>query len=191
MGQNPRAAGRNRPGIVEGGNAQMTDQTPVDPTPAAPPPAPPPAPDPAPASAPPPSTTWTPPASAATAAGARPTGITILAVLSAIGGVLGLFGGFVVLGLGATILGGAGVILALALLALAALSIALAWGFWTLQPWAWPLGVVLQAANIILAIVQFLTADTSIVSTIISVGIAGAILYYLNQPTIKSLFGRA
>ena len=72
-----------------------------------------------------------------------------------------------------------------------ALSIALAWGFWTLQPWAWPLGVVLQGANIILAIVQFLTADTGIVSTIISVGIAGVILYYLNQPTIKSLFGRA
>jgi uncharacterized membrane protein (DUF2068 family) len=105
--------------------------------------------------------------------------------------VLGLFGGFVVLGLGATILGGAGVILALALLALAALSIALAWGFWTLQPWAWPLGVVLQAASIILAIVQFLGADTGIVSTIISIAIAGAILYYLNQPGIKSLFGRA
>ena len=165
----------------------MTDPTPVDPTPAAPPP--PPAPDPAPA-APPPSTTWTPPASAAAGAGARPTGITILAILSAIGGVLGLFGGFVVLGRGATILGGAGVLLALAIFALAALSLALAWGFWTLQPWAWPLGVVIQGANIILAIVQFLTANTGIFSTILSVAIAGAILYYLNQPTIKALFGR-
>jgi hypothetical protein len=147
--------------------------------------------DPTPTSAPPASTTWTPPASAGSATGARPTGITILAILAAIGGVLGLFGGFVVLGLGATILGGAGIVLALAILAVAALSIALAWGFWTLQPWAWPLGVVLQAANIILAVVQFLSADTGIISTIISVGIAGAILYYLNQPGIKSLFGRA
>ena len=164
----------------------MTDQTPVDPTPAAPPPAS----DPAPAT-PPPSTTWTPPASAAGGTGVRPTGITILAILSAIGGVLGLFGGFVVLGLGATILGGAGVVLALAILALAALSLALAWGFWTLQPWAWPLGVVIQAANIILAIVQFVAADTGIVSTIISIGIAGVILYYLNQPSIKALFGRS
>jgi hypothetical protein len=163
----------------------MTDPTPADPTPAAPPPASEPAP------APPPSTTWTPPASAAGGTGVRPTGITILAILSAIGGVLGLFGGFVVLGLGATILGGAGVLLALAILALSGLSLALAWGFWTLQPWAWPLGVVIQAANIVLAIVQYLAADTSIVSTIISVGIAGAILYYLNQPTIKALFGRS
>jgi hypothetical protein len=172
----------------------MTDPTPVDPTPAAPPPASDPAPAPAPSpppSAPPPSTTWTPPASASGGTGVRPTGITILAILSAIGGVLGLFGGFVVLGLGATILGGAGVVLALAILALAALSLALAWGFWTLQPWAWPLGVVIQAANIVLAIVQFAAADTGIVSTIISIAIAGAILYYLNQPTIKALFGRA
>lgn len=165
----------------------MTDQTPVEPTPAAPPPAP----DPAPTSAPPASTTWTPPASAGAAAGARPTGITILAVLSGISGVLGLFGGFVVFGLGAAILGGAGAILGLAILALAALSIALAWGFWTMQPWAWPLGVVLEVASIVLAAVQFLVADTGIFSTIVSVAIAGVILYYLNQPTIKALFGRA
>lgn len=168
----------------------MTDQTPADPTPPPPPaPAAPPPPAQAPATPPSDSSTWTAPP--ATAAGARPTGITILAVLSAISGVLGLFGGFVVLGLGAAILGGAGALLGLAILALAALSIALAWGFWTLQPWAWPLGVVLEGASIVLAIVQFLVADTGIFSTVISVAIAGAILYYLNQPTIKALFGRS
>jgi len=132
-----------------------------------------------------------PPPTPAPAAAARPTGITILAVLSAIGGVLSLFSGFVVLGLGSAIFGGAGALLGLVILALAGLSIALAWGFWTLQPWAWPLGVVLEGASILLAIVQFFGANTSIVSTLISIAVAGVILYYLNQPGIRALFGRA
>jgi uncharacterized membrane protein (DUF2068 family) len=118
-------------------------------------------------------------------------GITILAVLAAIGGVLGLLGGFAVMALGAAVFGGMGAILGLAILAYAGLNLANAWGFWTMQPWGWPLGVVLAAAGIILAVVQFLGANASIVSTIISIVISGVILYYLMQPSIKSLFGRA
>jgi hypothetical protein len=121
----------------------------------------------------------------------RPTGITILSVLAGINGVFGLLGGFVVLGLGSTIFGGAGALLGLAILAYAGLSLALAWAFWTLKPWGWPLGVVVAAAGIILALVQFVGAGTNIISMLISIGIDGAILYYLNQPGIKSLFGRA
>ena len=78
----------------------------------------------------------------------------------------------------------------LASLALAALSLAFAYGAWTLQPWAWPLGVVLAAASIIWALV-LVVGGASIVSEAISVILYGAVLYYLNQPGIKSLFGRA
>lgn len=124
-------------------------------------------------------------------ASTRPTGITILSILAGISGIFGLLGGFVVMGLGAAVFGGAGAILGLAILAYAGLSLALAWAFWTLKPWGWPLGVVVAAAGIILAIVQLVGANQNIVSTIISIGIDGAILYYLNQPSIKSLFGRA
>ena len=123
-------------------------------------------------------------------ASTRPTGITILSILAGLGGVFGLFGGFVVLGLGSAIFGGMGALLGLAILAYAGLSLALAWAFWTLKPWGWPLGVAVAIFGIVLAVLQLIGANQNIISTIISVGIDGAILYYLNQPGIKSLFGR-
>jgi len=168
----------------------MTDPTPADPNPApaAPAPAAPPPPAPAPTAAPPASTNWAPPA--ATAAGARPTGITILAVLAAIGGVFGLLGGFGVLFVGGIVSSGAVVVLGLCALAYAGLLIAFAWGAWTLKPWAWPLGVAVAIFGIVVAILQVVLGGSSFFSQIISIVIDGAILYYLNQPSIKALFGR-
>jgi hypothetical protein len=168
----------------------MTDPTPADPTPAPSAPAPEPTPPPAPAqaSAPPASTSWAPPV--ATAAGVRPTGITILAILAGIGGVLGLFAGFVVLFAGTVIFGGLGAVLGIVALAYAALLIAFAYGAWTLKPWAWPLGVAGSVFGIILSIV-YIIGGQSIGSQVLGIVVDGAILYYLNQPAIKALFGRA
>ena len=173
----------------------MTDPTPVEPTPeaAAPQPAPaaPPAaaPDPAPAA---PSTTWTPPASVSAAVGSRPTGITILAILAGIGGVFGLLGGFVIMGAGALVFGGVGAIFGLAVLALAGLSLAFAYGAWTLKPWAWPLGVVLAGASIIVAVLEIILGGSGyLFNGVITAILYGVVLYYLNQPGIKTLFGRA
>ena len=168
----------------------MTDPTPADPTPPPADPAPTPPPAPAPTStAPPASTTWSPPA--ATATGARPTGITILAILAAIGGVLGLLGGFGVLFLGSVAASGAVMVLGLCALAYAALLVAFAYGAWTMQPWAWPLGVAVAIFGIVVAILQIVLGGSSIFSQALSIVVDGVILYYLNQPTIKSLFGRA
>ena len=124
------------------------------------------------------------------ASATRPTGITILAVLAAIGGVLGLFGGFVVLFAGTVIFGGLGAILGLAYLAYAGLFIAFAWGAWTMQPWAWALGVAGAIFGIVVAVL-FILGGSGIVNQAIGIIVDGAILYYLNQPSIKSLFGRA
>jgi len=129
-------------------------------------------------------------------ASTRPTGITILAILSAIGGVLGIFAG-----LGATILGsvvasvtgGLGGLLAiigLVSLVVGVAELVLAYGFWTLKPWAWMLGVGLQVVSIALAVL-WVIGGTSITSEVISVAVAGVILYYLWQPSIKALFGRS
>jgi hypothetical protein len=129
---------------------------------------------------------------------ARPTGITILAVLSAIGGVLTILVGIAAIGLGgigAAASGqaaffGLGVVFGIIALALGIASLAFAFGAWTLQPWAWSLGVILQAANIIFAVVAVI-GGSDISSQIIGVAIAGIILYYLMQPSIKAAFGKA
>ena len=153
----PRAAGRYRPGIVEGGNAQMTDQTPVDPTPAAPPPAP----DPAPPAAPtrrsagihhldparqrqprPPvparlaSRSWQSSrrsaASSASSAASRVLFVGGARLSSAVGHAPRPRG---------------------ARLCRAASSRS-PWGAWTLKPWAWPLGVAVAIFGIVVAILQ-------------------------------------
>jgi hypothetical protein len=162
---------------------------PMDPTPAPPPAATPPPP---PVSAPPPAAPAAPAASSAPASSTaqRPTGITILAVLAGIGGVLGLFGGFVLLFAGTVVFGGLGALLGIAALAYAALLLAFAWGAWTLQPWAWPLGVAGAIFGIVIGIL-YIIGGQSIVSQAFGIIVDGAILYYLNQPGIKALFGRS
>lgn len=120
----------------------------------------------------------------------RPTGITILAVLAAIGGVVGLFGAFTVLFAGTVLFGGAGTLLGIAALAYAGLLLTFGYGAWTLKPWAWPLGVAGAAAGIVLAVL-YVIGGSDFISQIVSIAVDGAILYYLNQPAIKTVFGRS
>jgi hypothetical protein len=127
----------------------------------------------------------------------RPTGVTIIAVLAAIGGVFGLIASLALLGLGGAIAGATGLgggfvfIAGLFVLAYSILSLVLAYGFWTLQPWGWPLGVGVEILGIVQAVLQFMSDTRQIVSLIISVAIAGVILWYLYQPHVKAAFGRS
>jgi hypothetical protein len=130
------------------------------------------------------------PAASPAPTAARPTGITILAVLAAIGGALGLLAGFVLLFAGAVLFGGLGALLGIAVLAYAALFIAFAYGAWTLRPWAWPLGVAVTIYGIIIQAIA-IVGGGDIVSNGLGIGLDVAILYYLNQPHIKAVFGRA
>ena len=129
----------------------------------------------------------------------RPTGITILAVLSAIGGVLAILAG-----LFATVLGGAvgaatgsaavgGLVSLLGIIAIVygGLSLAFAYGAWTLKPWAWTLGMASQIVGIGLAIVYIATGNSTVSSQILSIAISAVIIYYLNTPPVKAAFGRA
>ena len=120
--------------------------------------------------------------------GTRPTGITILAVLSGVGGVLMAIAGIGIFVLGAVAFGGLGALLGIAFIAVAALYLAFCVGALQMKPWAWPLGVVGAVASIILGVLQLLGGD---MSQIIGIAIAGAILYYLWQPGIKAAFGQA
>jgi hypothetical protein len=125
-------------------------------------------------------------------------GITVLAVLSAIGGVLGILGGVALIGLGGLAAAstgtaayfGLGAIWGVILLATAIASLAFAYGAWTLKPWAWPLGVALAIISLALSALTVISGG-DISGQVISVVIQAIILYYLFQPSIKSLFGRA
>lgn len=118
---------------------------------------------------------------------ARPTGITILAVLAGVGGILMALAGIALFVLGAVAFGGLGALLGLAFLAVAALYLAFCVGALQMKPWAWPLGVVGAAASIILSALQLLGGD---VTQIVSIVIAGVIIYYLMRPEIKAAFGQ-
>jgi hypothetical protein len=132
--------------------------------------------------------------------GARPTGVTILAVLSAIGGILGILGSIALIGLGGVAagsgqggLGGLAAIVGLVTLVVSIVSLVLAYGFWTLKPWAWPLGVAVQIIGLILTALTVLGSGDivgSLVANIISIAISVIILYYLFQPHVKAAFGR-
>lgn len=75
----------------------------------------------------------------------RPLGVTIIAILVAIGGVLEIIGGLLAL---VSYPG-----LAIVTLILGVLALVLAWGLWTLKPWAFWTTVILEAINVIQGII--------------------------------------
>lgn len=125
----------------------------------------------------------------------RPTGVTIIAVLAAIGGVFGLLAALVLLAGGtvggATGLGGFLFVAGLLVLAYAVLSLVIAYGFWTLQPWAWPLGIGVQVLGIVQALLQFMNDPNQLFNMVVSIAIAAVIIWYLYQPHVRAAFRRA
>lgn len=128
---------------------------------------------------------------------ARPTGVTILAILAAIGGVFELLAGLAVLGFsgfligaGGGIYGGLATIVGLVILGQAVLALAFAYGAWTLKSWAWVLGVAAWVLSLILSAYSVVSGD-AISNQVVSVAIALIVLYYLFTPQVKAAFGRA
>lgn len=131
----------------------------------------------------------------------RPTGVTILAVLSAIGGVFSILAGVALLGLGAIAgsvgaggLGGLAAIFGIIFLALGIAEIVLAYGMWTLKPWAWTLGIGLAVVSLALVVVQAVLNGNivqSLTGSIVSIVIWAVVLWYLWQPQVKAAFGRS
>jgi len=134
----------------------------------------------------------------------RPTGITILAVLAAIGGILGIIGAFALFALGAIgaglgaavgvsqgfLAGGFAVFWGLVTLVMGVFDLILAYGAWFLKPWAWILGIGVEALAILVAIVN-LIGGRGFFGFLFSVAIAGVIIYYLYTPEVRRVFGRA
>jgi hypothetical protein len=123
----------------------------------------------------------------------RPTGVTILAVLAAIGGIFGILAGIGLLGLGSFVaaytgLGGLAVVFGLIVLVLGIAELALAYGFWTAKPWAWQYGILLQVVSVVVSIVEVVLGYASISGVIIGIVVSGIIVYYLNTPDVRRYF---
>ena len=140
----------------------------------------------------------------------RPTGVTILAILAFIGGALGILVG----GLGTIcggVLGGLGAaatreipnggqlvavgflagLTGLSALVIGVLELITGFGFWTLKPWAWILGMIVSIVGIVLALFSAIVARGGLFGAIIPIVIYGVIIYYLFTPEVKKAFGRA
>jgi len=124
----------------------------------------------------------------------RPTGVAILAILEALGGLLSLAGG--VLGLiGAAFLGSfipsdvpgflSGIvgIISGVLIILAIVNFVIAYGFWTGQGWSWTIGMVVAVISIITSLASLPSSITTLIINVI-------IIYYLTRPYVKKFFGK-
>ena len=126
----------------------------------------------------------------------RPMGITVLSVLAVVTGILSLVSGLLLLGVGGLSIHGGGAIggnvLALGALtfALSPVSLGVGYGFWAIKPWAWAAGLAVYCASLGMAVFAVLLADASLVTVVVQVGIAVAVIGYLLQPRIRSIFGR-
>ncbi|GCE07067.1 DUF2127 domain-containing protein [Dictyobacter aurantiacus] len=100
----------------------------------------------------------------------RPVGVTIIAILQAIGGVLEILGGIFLLNVST--------VAAIIPIVLGIIALVLAWGLWTLKPWAFWVTVVLEAINLISGIISLVTGNVSAAAVIQTI-IALAVLIYL------------
>ena len=124
----------------------------------------------------------------------RPTGVAVLAVAAAVLGVLAILAAAVWWNASEGIawlprVHGGEKLIALALLAVGLFELVLAYGAWTLRPWAWTLGVALEIAVIVLAVLQL--GRLEFARHLITIAIAGVTLWYLATPRAKAAFGRA
>jgi uncharacterized membrane protein HdeD (DUF308 family) len=107
----------------------------------------------------------------------RPLGVTIVAILTVIGGLIFLGFGLLFLIVGIGIL----------LLALGIAYLVMAYGLWKGRGWAWTITLILSGIGIIVAIVSLATGNGG---AIISIIIHAVVIYYLYRPNVKSFFGK-
>jgi len=126
---------------------------------------------------------------------ARPQGITILAILSFVGGAFAVLGGLSALGIGAFLSAAAGIgglfqLLGIVALALGIGELAIGYGFWTLKPWAWSVAFVVYVVGILIEILRFISwGGYGLTGLIVSIVITAIVVYYLNQANVRQAFG--
>ncbi len=126
---------------------------------------------------------------------ARPQGITILAIVSFVGGAFAVLGGLGALGLGAVFAAATGVggffqILGIVALVLGIAELAIGYGFWTLKPWAWSFAFMVFVVSILIEILRFIAwGGYGFTNILVSIVITAIIVYYMNQKNVREAFG--
>jgi uncharacterized membrane protein HdeD (DUF308 family) len=140
---------------------------------------------------------------------ARPTGITILAILAAISGAFSILAGLGYVA-GAPLIPAAAIgtvaadiagplkaiatVIGIFWLVVGIAQLAFAYGAWTLKPWAWMLGLVIEGSSILLTfIVGVMAGDlaATLTASLIPLAVAILIIAYLLSASVKTAFGRA
>jgi uncharacterized membrane protein HdeD (DUF308 family) len=107
----------------------------------------------------------------------RPLGVTLVAILTAIGGLIFLGSGLTLLIIGFGFL----------LLVLGIAYLVMAYGLWNGRGWAWTITLILSVIGIIVAIATIVTQNYT---AVINVIIHGVVIYYLYRPNVKAFFGK-
>jgi hypothetical protein len=125
---------------------------------------------------------------------ARPTGITILAVVAVIGGIAGIMAGLSLLALGGLVaavlgpLGGLAFLYGLVMIVLGGVEIWIGVGFWGLKPASWRWGGIYAVARVGLIVVDVLVSGLSIGSILVTLVVSFLLLYYLNKANVRQAF---
>ena len=127
----------------------------------------------------------------------RPTGVTVLAVLTALAGIPSLaYGIITIIGGFATLLSTADspalpiLVMGVAFLGVAVLYFGVAWALFTLKPWAWLAGVVVGAGAIAVQVVAALAGNVGWPQAIGAAILPAIVLVYLLRPNVRAAFGR-
>lgn len=127
----------------------------------------------------------------------RPTGVTVVAVLAAIGGIAPLAYGIIsVIGSAATWLSTADspalpvLTLGLFYLGIAAIHFAVAWALFSLKSWAWLIAAIVSGGQIALNVVAGLGANVGWPQAILASVVPLIVFLYLFRADVRGAFGR-
>jgi uncharacterized membrane protein (DUF2068 family) len=107
----------------------------------------------------------------------RPLGVTIIAILTIIGGIALVSTG------AALFVIGIGVVL----MVLGIAYFVMAYGLWKGKRWAWTITLIISVISIIFGIASIATGN---VEAIINIIINAVVIYYLYRPNVKAYFGK-
>ncbi|AIF82657.1 hypothetical protein NTE_00576 [Candidatus Nitrososphaera evergladensis SR1] len=120
----------------------------------------------------------------------RPMGVTILAILNVIGGIVMLLVGLgvAVLGVALIFLAPVGIFFGGIFAILGIVSFVVAGGLLQGSGWAWTATLILSIISIVIGVASLAAGNAS---SIISVIISAAIIYYLYRPYVMAYFGKS